>query len=90
MYIENHQDNVLKNKIVYEDGVRLSYIGTVESRQVYNRYTVIVARDIKIPKDGPYAQVSFYEDHRGNMNFDVYPIMMVKVGPQQQRIPIKI
>jgi hypothetical protein len=74
MYIENHQDNVLKNKIVYEDGVRLSYIGTVESRQVYNRYTVIVARDIKIPKDGPYAQVSFYEDHRGNMNFDVYPV----------------
>ncbi len=59
MYIENHQDNVLKNKIVYEDGVRLSYIRPLKAGRFYNRYTVIVARDIKIPKDGPYAQVSF-------------------------------
>lgn len=61
MYIGNHYEQSMENRIIYDDGERLKYIGTIESKQRFNNYAVYVAREIEIPQNVKYAAVSIFQ-----------------------------
>lgn len=64
MRITYHTDPNLKNKIIYEDGKRLSYFAEIDAIRVYRSHALIIANDITHPEDlSDNTQINIYNEH---------------------------